>query len=63
MKRTRKAEFEIGQRSANENASAADLHSDFWDLRSPNQAPLPTSISVTDRADARSAPDMLAAEL
>jgi hypothetical protein len=34
-----------------------------FDAKQPNQALLPTSMSVTDRASARSAPDTLAADL
>ena len=63
MKPTEKEKFGICQQSANEGASAAAEFAVFGKLRSPNKAPEPTTMSVTDRADARSAPDAGAAHL
>ena len=64
MKPTGKGRIGIGERSAKESASAAAEFSVFGGAsRSPNKAPLPTTMSVTRRADARHAPDTVAAEL
>jgi len=63
MKSAGKERTGVGQRSTNECASAAAAFVGFDNLRSPNQAPLPTLVSVTPAAYAPVAPDTSAAEL
>jgi hypothetical protein len=63
MKPTGKGRIGIGERSAKESASAAAEFSVFGALRSPNQALLPTTMSVTIPAAQEVVPDMVAADL
>ena len=63
MKPTGKERIGIGQLSANEGANATAKFAVFVKLQSPNKAPEPTTMSVTDRACARSAPATVAAQL